>query len=195
MQDRNWTLTLDAFERLLARLGPDRDSAALEYERIRRKLADFFAWRRSTHPDADADETLNRVARKLEQGERIERVADYAYGVARRVILEGAKDHAREQAALDALSWNAANNYRQREVEEDHVACMERCLAELPEESRVLILLYYTETTGSPLAERRLLAQRLGLTYGSLRNRAYRIRVQLEGCLRRCLRSHQRGRR
>jgi DNA-directed RNA polymerase specialized sigma24 family protein len=192
MQDRNWTLTQEAFERLLARLGPDRDAAAQEYERIRRGLADFFAWRRSKCPDTDADETLDRVAQKLEQGERIERVADYAYGVAKRVILQWPKHHAREQAALHVLQWSVPNNYPHADVEEDHVACMERCLDELPEESRALILLYYTETTASPLAERRLLAQRLGLTYGSLRTRAYRTRAQLEECLRKCLRRQPR---
>jgi hypothetical protein len=68
---RKWTLSHEAFEQLLERLGPDRDAASREYEEIRRRLIHFFDWRGSPASDVEADTTLDRVARKLQAGEVI----------------------------------------------------------------------------------------------------------------------------
>src|SRR5262249_36046354 len=38
----HWTLTLEAFERLLRWLSPDRDAAGRKYEQIRTKMVRFF---------------------------------------------------------------------------------------------------------------------------------------------------------
>ncbi len=193
-QKRSWSLTGEALERLLGRLGPDHEAATGEYERLRRKLADYFDFRGSTSPDADADEVLDRVARKLEQGEAVDRVTQYAYGVAKLVILESKRRHVQEQAALDALQWQGPNQDSPVDAER-RVACMEKCLGELPGESRTLIVAYCKEATASPLGGRKLLAQRLGLSYGTLKTRAHRIRARLEECLRDCLLSQGDGNR
>src|SRR4249919_1835401 len=59
------TITAGRFAGLLARLDPDPDRAAAEYERLRRALGKFFDWRGHPAPDECADETLDRLARKL----------------------------------------------------------------------------------------------------------------------------------
>ena len=65
--DDDRTISPAGFERLLFRLDPDVDRAALEYEQLRRTLVKFFDWRGGWPPDECADETLDRLARKLEE--------------------------------------------------------------------------------------------------------------------------------
>src|SRR5262245_34430828 len=102
-QSPPWTLSPEAFERLLTQLGPDREHAAREYQRVRGRLHDFFDCRGCDAADVLADETLDRVARRLAAGEDVQRLANYAYGVARRVLFEWQKRRTREEAALSAL--------------------------------------------------------------------------------------------
>src|ERR671938_30866 len=61
-------LTAEAFTKLLARLDPDRERAGEKYEELRRTLVKFFEWRGAPFPEDQADETFNRVARKLDEG-------------------------------------------------------------------------------------------------------------------------------
>ena len=42
---QKWTLTQEAFDKLLVALGGDRDSAAEKYLEIRTNLVRFFEWR------------------------------------------------------------------------------------------------------------------------------------------------------
>ena len=184
-----WSLTASAFERLLDHLGPNRDSAAREYERLRQQLGDYLDFHGSPSPEADADEVLVRVARKLEQGELIHRVSHYTYGVAKLVALESKRRHAQQEQAARGMSRqvvspDAADN---TEAEDADIACMEKCLGELPAESRAFIMAYCREALRSPLHGRKLLAQQLGLRYGTIKTRAHRIRAQLEECLDNCL--------
>jgi DNA-directed RNA polymerase specialized sigma24 family protein len=91
-----WTLTPEAFERLLASFDSDRERAGQKYENTRRKLLEFFEARGSRAPDEHADETLNRVARKIVEGEAIENLNNYCYGVARFLWLEASRGRAKE---------------------------------------------------------------------------------------------------
>lgn len=85
-----WTLTRDSLQRLLNWLDGGGGSDGYSYVEMRRRLRDYFA-RRNCRPAEDlADETLTRVARRLEE-EGIaltETPARYCYIVARFVFLE-----------------------------------------------------------------------------------------------------------
>ena len=180
-----WTLTPRAFERLLERLGPDRESAGREYQSLRTRLLDYFDWKGAQQPELAADETLDRVARRLEEGEPIERLEGYTYGVARLVLLEQARLHLRErkasaQAALEPAAGPPPN-------EEARIACLMRCLERLPAEERALIVAYYEGAGRSHLEGRKALAARLGLVYATLKTRTHRLRLRLEACMRACL--------
>jgi DNA-directed RNA polymerase specialized sigma24 family protein len=184
--DRSGDLTEAALGTLLNRLGPNREAACLEYEAIRLKLMHFFDRRGMPMSDALADETLDRVARRIDEGEAVEHPRAYCYGVARRVLLEREKRRAKEAAAL-----SAAASFRRPEdppeVIEARVSCLERCLQELPPESRDLIVRYYEGEGNVHLDSRHRLADTLSVTYATLKTRAYRIRTQLHECLLRCL--------
>src|SRR6185295_6096769 len=85
--DDKGSITAPGFARLLARLHSDVEQAGQEYERLRRALVKFFDWRGALSPDECADETLDRLARKLEQT-TVDDVGNYAHGIARLVLLE-----------------------------------------------------------------------------------------------------------
>jgi hypothetical protein len=64
---QKWTLTQDAFDRLLASLCSDRDIAAGRYLEIRRNLVRLFEWRGCSTPDEYADETLRMRALRIRE--------------------------------------------------------------------------------------------------------------------------------
>src|SRR5258708_13203074 len=81
------SLKPEEFENLLARLDPDASRAAQEYELLRRKLVKLFERKKCLSPDELADETIDRVARKLEKQE-IHDIASFACGVAPIISIE-----------------------------------------------------------------------------------------------------------
>jgi DNA-directed RNA polymerase specialized sigma24 family protein len=180
-------LTQTGLANLLEHLGTDSDTAAREYEAIRLTLVDFFEFRRAPSPDLLADETINRIARKLSEGAVVDNVRRYVYGVAKRVWLEAEKQRAREQAATRELGRQETARFPSNVPDiEERIGCLQRCLARLPEDARELIVAYYQGAGRSHLAARKVLAERLGISYVSLKTRAHRIRTQLEVCLRGC---------
>src|SRR4030095_7600750 len=94
-----WALTQEAFDRLLASLGGDRESAGEHYLETRAKLVRFFEWRGCPFPEDPADETINRVARKLVEGEKILNPDGYCFGVARMLVLEINKESIKQRQA------------------------------------------------------------------------------------------------
>lgn len=187
-RDRRWTLSAEAFQSLLALLGPDQEQASREYEMLRRRLIDFFDWRRTPSPEAQADETLDRVARKLQEGEVVEKVAAYARAVARHVLQESYRHASREQAALVGLADLRPTTMEEAPDDaEARLACLRQCLGTLSPENRSLILAYYDGEARVYLSERKGLAEQLRLSYGALRTRVHRLRGTLDECLRGCL--------
>jgi DNA-directed RNA polymerase specialized sigma24 family protein len=172
-------LTPDAFERFLGRLGPDPAAAATEYVRMRDKLASFFAGRGSPSPEDDADRTLDRMARKLDEGARVDHVRAYAYGVARHVLMESARNERRRHAALQWLPLRWAPD-AEALLWEMRARCLAHCLDDLPAESRRLLLDYHLGCEGSVFERRRRLADQLGVAPGALRTRVHRIRARLQ---------------
>src|SRR6202008_405245 len=68
---QKWTLTQEAFDKLLSALGGDRDVAAQKYLELRANLIRFFEWRGCSFPEDHADETINRVAKRVLEREEI----------------------------------------------------------------------------------------------------------------------------
>lgn len=185
---KGWVLTPEAFARLLERLHPDPEVAGAQYEETRQNLIGLFRWRGLEFPEELADETLNRVARKIHEGEEIENFAGYVTGVARFVLLEALKERERARAALESSPQPTITEPVYEEDEADlRRACLEKCLASLPAEARSLVLEYYDDEERTRIEQRKALAARLGLEINALRNRALRIRGKLEGCVMKCM--------
>ncbi|MCI0420658.1 MAG: hypothetical protein L0387_02510 [Acidobacteria bacterium] len=180
-----WKLTPEAFSKFLRSLDPDRSTAGERYEVIRSKLIRFFEWRDCPHPDEHADETINRVIRKIDQGEELQDPSTYVYGVARMLLLEIHKERERERNALQEVSLSSQSVPDPEEESRAH--CLQRCLDALPVENRQLIIQYYQGEGQTKIENRKQLAERLSLPLNALRIRALRLREKLEGCVKGCL--------
>ena len=173
-------LTQDEFDRLLAWLDPDREQAGRRYEEIRRKLIRLFACRGCPEGEDLADETINRVARKVIEiaenwsGDQ----ALYFYAVAHKVHLEYLR-----KKPTPVLPPPPRPS---EEVEREH-ACLEQCMQHLPAGNRELVLQYYQKQKKAKIEHRESLAQQLGITLNALRIRACRIRETLFLCVQDCL--------
>ena len=182
--DARRSITAEDFARLLARLHPDAEQAGQEYERLRRALLKFFDWRGAWLPEECADETIDRLARKLEQT-AVENVPNYAHGIARLVLLER-----RRWPVVSSIEGvkDGITAAIPPEPEEDNgrLDCFDRCLDELSAEHRTLLLRYYEGERQAKISGRRRLAASIGVTDSALRNRVQRLRERLEACVRRC---------
>lgn len=174
-------LTPEAWEALLARLG-----SAGEYETMRRKLVKFFEWRGGRPAEDLADIVMDRVARRLAQGEAITELSAYFYSVARLVMLEGLRRESRQSGELPEQLAAAPPAALEGGGSGTLTACFEDCLAQQPPDLRRLILDYYEEDKSAKFDHRRQLAERLGIPINALRIRVCRIRAGLEDCIRRC---------
>lgn len=184
---KEWALTKEAFDRFLGRLDVDRDKAGEKYECIRLKLIKYFEWRGSELPDMDADETLNRVIRRIEEGENVYNLNGYIYGVARLVYNESLKRRNRKQELLDDASRHELTVEPDDPETAERQGCFDRCLGYLTNEDREIITEYYQYEKGQKIAYRKQLALRFGITPNALRIRAHRQRVNLEACVGECL--------
>jgi hypothetical protein len=61
----------------------------------------LFEWRGCPTPEDYADETINRCAKKIADGEEIRDVATYCIGIARMLVFEMGRDRNKEARPLD----------------------------------------------------------------------------------------------
>src|SRR5215813_13421809 len=185
-QRRKWALTQEAFDKLLAHLGPDRESAGEKYLEVRNNLIRFFEWRGCPFPEDHADETINRVAKRASEGEEIRNPAGYFLGAARMLLLEIHKERAKERQALSEMA-DAGDALYEFEELEPRVQCLERCLGNLSTENRELIIQYYQGEKGAKIENRKNLTDRFKIPLNTLRMRALRLREKLQVCVENCL--------
>ena len=177
-------LTAKAFTKLLDNLGKSPDEAGEKYEDLRRTLIRFFEWRGVPFPEDLADESVNRVARKLDEGVEIKNFRAYCYEVARLVYLESLKGHESRRAPLEEIKLETvAADPDEVAEKEQRLTCLDDCLKTLPSESHELITEYYCDEKCGRIDRRKTLADRLGLRRDALANRAQRVRDKLEQCV------------
>jgi len=188
---REWIATPQAFGRLLAWLDEGNDSGGQAYLQMRRRLVLYFQRKRCLTPDDLADETLNRVTRRLEEEGSItdSPPARYCYIVAKFVLLEHLRDpevrRVRDGDVRDRARDPAADS-RGSAYDERLLECLDRCLSALQRDDRTLILEYYRDEQRARIERRRHLAVSLRLTANALAIRACRIRDTLERCVSAC---------
>lgn len=184
---QKWALTQEAFDKLLIALGGgDRESGSEKYLEIRSNLTRFFEWRGCSFPEDHADETINRIAKKVGEGEEILNPSGYAMGVARLLLLEILKGRQREQSALTEMG-HSSEPIVESDDGEDRLDCLRDCLQTLSADNRELILQYYQGEKSEKIQHRKKLLDRLGISVNTLRMRALRLRDRLQGCVEQCM--------
>jgi len=184
---QKWTLTQEAFDRLLLSFGDDRDSGGTKYLEIRSNLTRFFEWRGCPFPEDHADETFNRIAKRVAEGEEIQNPSGYAMGVARLLVLEIVKGRHREQLALNEMTSTSSELSAEPDDAEERIGCLRTCLSGLSIENRQLITEYYEGEKGDKIQNRKKLVEKLGIPVNTLRMRALRLRDRLQVCVEDCL--------
>lgn len=184
----DWVLTQSAFRKFLNWLDGGADSDGQRYLEIRRRLVLYFDRKNCSSPDELADETLNRVARRLEEEGTIagDTPARYCYIVARFVFLESLHRHRNEAPLHEGLPAMPDTSEEKHEAER-RSECLRQCLQKQPPADRRLIESYYRGEQRAKIENRRALAAKLEITINALSIRACRIRDKLEACVRKCL--------
>jgi DNA-directed RNA polymerase specialized sigma24 family protein len=180
-----WVPTPRALRQFLSWLDEGVDSSGETYLEMRRRLVRYFDRKRCLAPDELADETLNRVARRLEEESAIADAppARYCYSVAKFVFLESLRrtEHLPIPDSLTSPESDSGSDAKERLL-----SCLDRCLEKLAPEERVLILDYYRGDERPTIKQRRALSARLGVSANALSIRACRIRDKLETCVNAC---------
>jgi DNA-directed RNA polymerase specialized sigma24 family protein len=193
-------LTEHGFSRLLEWLDDGAaDSNGEAYLEMRRRLVSYFDRRNRPSPDELADETLNRIARTLEQdGEiAVRPPARFCYVTAKFVLLEDVRKREHANLSLEGpggMTINAPGltvtldpaDDDEAATKEQRLDCLERCLETLKPEQRTLIVDYYRDARREKIERRRDLARQLGVSMNALAIRACRIRDALEACVEGC---------
>ena len=182
-----WSLTAAALDKLLNCFSPNRDEAGIQYELARRKVVRFFEWRCIAAAEEYADETMNRVARRIDEGQNIDKLMAYILGVARMIHLEAIKDRDRVPIALDDAPAGLAQKAPVMVDPDVRQICFDRCLDELGMENRNLILGYYEGEGRVKIIHRQELADKLEIPLNALRIRVHRTKRTLETCIAECM--------
>jgi len=175
-------LEQEQFELLLGWLDEDRERAALRYEEIRWRLITIFAARGCPVAEELADETIDRVARRVAEiaenysGEK----ARYFFGVANNVHHEYLK------RPLPPEPGELATSHDPDRKEQVH-HCLEQCLGKFPPADREMILRYYSEAKSAKADLHRQMADEMTITINSLRLRILRMKEKLQSCVKRCV--------
>jgi len=193
---KNWTITSTALARLLGWLDAGNDSDGRVYLEMRQRLVSYFDRKNCLNADELADETLNRVARRLEEEGKIESEtpAKYCYITAKFVFMESLRGADKKNVPLDdvlkqpqANELMAANEGEEKKLKEKMLDCLEKCTGKLEAANRDIIVNYYYGEERIKIENRRALAGKLGISTNALTIRACRIRDKLESCVGKCV--------
>ena len=175
-----WTLTPEAFDKLLSWLSPDREESGRRYEEIRRRLIRLFNCRGCYDPEELADDTINRVIKIVESREE-----QYSgdpillfFGVAKNVFREWTR---RKRFNREDLFPPPSNR------DDQEFDCLDDCVKRLPQKEQSFIRRYYEEEGRERIRHREMIAAELGLDIKGLRVRACRIRKALSRCVLTCI--------
>ena len=189
---KNWSITPSAFQRLLDWLDEGKNSDGRNYLEMQQRLVAYFDRKNCLTPNEYADETLNRVARRLEEEGAIksETPAKYCYIVARFVFMEYLRGMDKASVPIDdVLNQKLAakdSEDEEKETKEKMLNCLEHCTGKLEMANRDIIISYYFGEERVKIENRRALAQKLEISVNALSIRACRIRDKLEMCVGKC---------
>ena len=168
------------FDRLLNWLDADRERAGLLYERIRWRLVTILASRGCTLAEELADETIDRVARRVADIEQIY-IGDKA------IYFLGVMNNVHHEYLRRPMAPRLVDRTEAVEEREQIHVCLDNCLANLAPYSRQLIERYYAADKKAKIDLRKVIARELGIKPATLRLRALRIREKLQTCIDRCM--------
>ena len=183
---------LNSFQILLQYLDSDEETASEKYLALHSKITKISSWKGCAASEVDeiADTVIDRIAKKIVEGEEIKDVNSYARGVLRFILLERSRKM-KEDAVGDDLPEVSVLPEIPDEPEL-RLRCLRKCLATTvsDESDRRLIIGYYDTDAGEKNKEnRKKLAKELNITMTNLKVKAGRLRNRLEKCVNECVKN------
>jgi RNA polymerase sigma factor (sigma-70 family) len=178
------------FEALLNWLDPDRERAGEMYETIRQQLIKMFAWSQCQDPDDLADETIDRVMRRVREI-RQSYSGDprlYFFGVAKNILHEARRKPRNWPLDETEIMFQTETDENSEQLYE----CLDKCMLKLPPDRRALLLSYYQGSKRAKIDARRELAAKFDLRPAALRMVVYRTLNKLETCIQECMKGQSR---
>jgi DNA-directed RNA polymerase specialized sigma24 family protein len=177
--NNGWVLGKTDWDSFLRQLHPDPEQAAEFYERLRARLISFFRGRRLNSAEDHADDAIDRMI-KAAAREPIRDPMNYGLAVARYIACEARRKP--REVSLDE-SRDFPDLYVSTEAMEARVSeqldRIEECSALLEPEEKEVLFSWYRHEKREKIEEKRKLAAKLGITVGTLRVRAFRIRERV----------------
>jgi len=196
---KDWVLTGPAFDKLLACLDPDLNEAGRKLLDIRRRLQKFFECNRCPDPDELVDMTIDRGARRIDEGVEVRELPSYLTQIARFVLKEhwaspqNKMDEIEDEGSGSLLVAPTVDDARnEKEEQEERLECLEKCSGKLVPVERQRVIDYYYEQGRAKIDKRKRMAADLRITLGNLRVRMHRTRERLEECILDCLSNKKR---
>jgi len=180
---KDWDLDSERLEAFLRRLDEDPERAGLRYIRLHARLEKYILNNSLFDPNYLADRTIDRLVGILED-DSIEssQIESLAIGIARNIV--------REERRRMTFWVRLAARFRGRRLSRSRTEheCVEWALKQLPEHEREFIEDFYSVRMkeGGLGGHRRLLAQRLAISYDALRRRACEVRRKLRRLYEAC---------
>lgn len=187
----SWSPTADSFRRFLVFLDNGTESNGASYIEMQRRLVGYFARKGCAAPEELADETLNRVLRRLDEEGSIDvdTPAHYCYITARFVFLEQTRSvrlNNVDEVTIDRRARLNTTDTDELQKKEKMLECLDECTSKLDDRNRDLILGYYFGNERVKIRNRASMAENLGISLNALSIRACRIRRTLESCVGKC---------
>ncbi|HUL72951.1 MAG TPA: hypothetical protein VLT86_07605 [Vicinamibacterales bacterium] len=193
-----WTPDEAAYTKLLTFLDADPQRAAPKFDEVSRRLLKLFAWRDCAPPETYARRTIDRVAKRLSEGNdrHVSEPFQYFYGIAMNVIKEAgpppsladpapASSDATAPTDASAPAVPPAPNPEVVAAARKKLDCVQTCLGELLPKHRALLLDYHRSAMNLDTYD--ALAQTQGIPFNALRLRVHRLRGSVERSVTRCL--------
>ena len=170
---------------LLNLLGDGPESSGAAYGNLHQRLTRYFRINACADPEQLADEVLNRLAKIAESDPAsIASPTALALGIARHVLQENVRAELREVEA--GRNWQISRKIADPD-EEIVLQAIDVCLADMPAAKSHLLRAYYESTGKQKIEHHRQLAEHLGISINTLRNRLMRARRELDACVRKQL--------
>jgi DNA-directed RNA polymerase specialized sigma24 family protein len=176
------TTPTEPFDELLDWLDTDREAAGKKYETIRTGLIRIFVSQGLSDAESYADETIDRVTKRLPEI-RPTYVGDpvaYFRGVARYVLREAIR---KKEVAVEILPDPVIEPTKSSDMAD----CLRQCLEQLSQDKRELMLDYHVHEGQAKVKLHMEMAGELSISKGALRTRVHHLRSYLEECVLKCV--------
>ena len=174
-----------------------------DFQSLRKKLVMYFAGRKMSPAEDYADEVILRALTKISEGEEVEDINKYVFGIARFVRMEAFREP--KKVSLDPSGFVPDESDESKpgrrlprqlivdpyEIAEDpeEKVCLRKCLAVLDDHKRNMLIGFYKikGTDKNHKEQRKQLANENGMTTDTLYTSICRLRKKVGGCVGKCL--------